>query len=76
MYFDFDQGFLDVYSDVLLKLILMIFLIGKVTFPPRKRIDCSDFCRVFPVKELEEGEIPGCWTIDVHCSVQEEQETE
>ena len=33
MYFDFDQGFLDVYSDVLLKLILMIFLIGKVTFP-------------------------------------------
>ena len=54
----------------------MIFLIGKVTFPPRKRIDCSDFCRVFPVKELEEGEIPGCWTIDVHCSVQEEQETE
>ena len=33
MYFDFDQGFLDVYSDVLLKLILMIFLTGKVTFP-------------------------------------------
>ena len=75
MYFDFDQGFLDVYSDVLLKLILMIFLIGKVTFPPRKRTDCYDFGRVFPVKELKEGEIPGCWTIDVHCSVQEEQET-
>ena len=52
------------------------FLIGKVTLPPRKRIDCSDFGRVFPVKESEEGEIPGCWTIDVHCSVQEEQETE
>ena len=33
MYFDFDQGFLDVYSDVLLRLILMIFLTGKVTFP-------------------------------------------
>ncbi|KAL6328057.1 hypothetical protein AAG906_033326 [Vitis piasezkii] len=33
MCFDFDQGFLDVYSDVLLKLILMIFLTGKVTFP-------------------------------------------
>ncbi|CBI39357.3 unnamed protein product, partial [Vitis vinifera] len=32
----------------------------KVTFPARKRIDCSDFGRVFPVKELEEGEIPGC----------------
>ncbi|RVW59723.1 hypothetical protein CK203_100232 [Vitis vinifera] len=45
MYFDFDQGFLDVYSDVLLKLILMIFLTGKVTFPSG---------------ELEEGEIPGC----------------
>ena len=60
MYLDFEQGFLDVYSDILLKLILMIFLIGKVTFPARKRIDCSDFGRVFPVKELEEGEIPGC----------------
>ena len=75
MYFDFEQGFLDVFSDILLKLILMIFLIGKVTFPARKRIDCSDFGRVFPVKELEEGEIPGCWTIDLHCSVREEQET-
>ena len=66
---------------ILPKLILMISLIGKVTFPPRKRIDClilvdcSDFGSVFPVKELEEGEIPGCWTVDVHCSVQEEQET-
>ncbi|RVX10201.1 hypothetical protein CK203_016291 [Vitis vinifera] len=30
-----------------------------VTLPPRKRIDCSDFGRVFPVKESEEGEIPG-----------------
>ncbi|RVW63133.1 putative disease resistance RPP13-like protein 1 [Vitis vinifera] len=32
----------------------------KVTFPPRKRTDCYDFGRVFPVKELKEGEIPGC----------------
>ena len=60
MYFDFEQGFLDVYSDILLKLIQMIFLIGKANFPPRKRIDCSDFGRVVPVKELEEGKIPGC----------------
>ncbi|KAL6328493.1 hypothetical protein AAG906_038687 [Vitis piasezkii] len=30
-----------------------------VTLPPGKRIDCSDFGRVFPVKELEEGKIPG-----------------
>ena len=51
MYFDFDQGFLDVYSDVLLRLILMIFLTGKVTFPSEGIGDswvlnywCSLFC--------------------------------
>ncbi|KAL6327023.1 hypothetical protein AAG906_013190 [Vitis piasezkii] len=31
----------------------------KVTFPPRKRTDCYDFGRVFPVKELKEGRFLG-----------------
>ena len=47
MFFGFEQGFLDVYSDILLKLILMIFLIGKLTFPPWKRIDWG-----FPSSEI------------------------
>ena len=29
-----------------------------------ERIDRSDLGRVFPAEELEEGEIPGCWTIE------------
>ena len=33
MDFDFEQGLLDVWISLMLKLILMIFLIGKVTSP-------------------------------------------
>ncbi|CBI32194.3 unnamed protein product, partial [Vitis vinifera] len=60
--FDFEQGLLDVYSDIIAQINPDDFLDWEGDFSKEvkseERIDCSDFGGVFPVEELEEGEIP------------------
>ena len=57
--FDFEQGLLDVYSDIIAQINPDDFLDWEVDFSQEvkseERIDCSDLVRVFPVEELEEG---------------------
>ena len=62
--FDFEQGLLDVYSDIIAQINPDDFLDWEGDFSKEvkseERIDRSDLGRVFPAEELEEGEIPGC----------------
>ena len=64
MDFDFEQGLLDVYSDIIAQINPDDFLDWEGDFSKEvkseQRIDSSDFGGVFPEEELEEGEIPGC----------------
>ena len=64
MDFDFEQGLLDVYSDIIAQINPDDFLDWEGDFyeevKSEERIDCSDFGGVFIEEELEEGEIPGC----------------
>ena len=64
MDFDFEQGLLDIYSDIIAQINPDDFLDWEGDFSKEvkseERIDCSDFGGVFPEEELEEGEIPGC----------------
>ena len=59
MDFDFDQGLLDVYSDIFAQINPDDFLDWEGDFSQEvkseERIDWSDLVRVFPVVELEEG---------------------
>ena len=64
MDFDFDKVLLDAYSDIIAQINPDDFLDWEGYFSKEvkseERIDCSDLGRVFPVEELEEGEILGC----------------
>ncbi|KAJ9680161.1 hypothetical protein PVL29_019449 [Vitis rotundifolia] len=62
MDFDFDQGLLDAYSDIIAQINPDDFLdwdYFSKEVKSEERIDCSDLGRVFRVEELEEGEILG-----------------
>ena len=62
--FYFDQGLLDIYSDIFAQINPDDFLDLEGDFSKEvkseERIDCSDLGRVFPVEELKKGQIPGC----------------
>lgn len=74
MDFDFEQGLQDVYSDIIAQINPDDFFDWEGDFPKEvkseERIDCLDFGGVFSVEELEEGEISGCWRLNIHCWVQ------
>ena len=57
--FYFDQGLLDIYSDIFAQINPEDFLVWEGDFSQEvkseERIDWSDLVRVFPVVELEEG---------------------